>query len=367
MNDLSRPQRGLAVGAASHEGPPRTLLQQALAGRNTGRPPVWFMRQAGRYHRHYQRLRAKHEFMDLCKQPQLAVEVTLGPIEDFDFDAAILFSDLLFPLEAMGMGLRYAPGPKLDWHLRSSADLRRLTGGAARASHMAFQAEAIALLRTRLAADRSLIGFVGGPFTLYAYALAGSHEGFARDALVGLDNGLYAGFNDRLRDLLAANMVLQAQAGADCVAIFDTAAGALTPQQFASHVAPALAALVREFRLRCPSTPLIYYSRDTGPAHWAALQQIDLQCLGIDWRHDLVEALRSQSQHWSVQGNIDPQWLLLPARELESRLRGLFARVLQLPPQLRAAWVCALGHGVLQTTPEDNVRLALKVQREMFA
>ncbi|MGC2463526.1 MAG: uroporphyrinogen decarboxylase family protein, partial [Steroidobacteraceae bacterium] len=103
-----------------------SLLQQALARRNAGRPPVWFMRQAGRYHRHYQRLRARHDFMDLCKRPELAVEVTLGPIEDFGFDAAILFSDLLFPLEAMGMGLRYEPGPKLDWHLRSTADLARL-------------------------------------------------------------------------------------------------------------------------------------------------------------------------------------------------------------------------------------------------
>src|SRR5580698_2621951 len=109
-----------------------TLLQHALARRNTRRPPVWFMRQAGRYHSHYQKLRAQHEFIELCKNPELAVEVTMGPIEDFGFDAAILFSDLLFPLEAMGMGLRYAPGPMLDWHLREISDLARLRGGAAR-------------------------------------------------------------------------------------------------------------------------------------------------------------------------------------------------------------------------------------------
>jgi len=338
-----------------------SLLQQALARRNPGRPPVWFMRQAGRYHRHYQRLRARHDFMDLCKRPELAVEVTLGPIEDFGFDAAILFSDLLFPLEAMGMGLRYEPGPKLDWHLRSTADLARLQGGAARAAHMTFQAEAIARLRARLPADRSLIGFVGGPFTLYAYAVAGSHEGFAREGIAGLDNGLYSGFNERLRELLAANMALQAEAGADCVAIFDTAAGTLTPDQFARQAAPALAAVVQEFRARCPDTPLIYYSRDTGPAHWAALRDIDLQCLGGGGG-----ALLGQSDRWGVQGNIDPQWLLLPPRELEARLRAVFAGVLALPAAKRAAWVCGLGHGVLQRTPEDNVRLVLEVQREMF-
>jgi uroporphyrinogen decarboxylase len=344
-----------------------SLLQQALARRNHGRPPVWFMRQAGRYHGHYQRLRTRHDFIDLCKRPDLAVEVTLGPIEDFGFDAAILFSDLLFPLEAMGMGLRYAPGPKLDWHLRSVADLARLRGGAARAAQMSFQAEAIARLRGRLPAECALIGFVGGPFTLYAYAVAGSHEGFARDGIAGLDDGLYAGFNERLRELLAANMALQAEAGADCVAIFDTAAGTLGPEGFARQAAPALDAVVREFRIRCPDTPLIYYSRDTGPEHWAALRGIDLQCLGIDWRHGLDETLRTQADRWSVQGNIDPQWLLLPAKELEGKLRALFAQVLALPAALRAAWVCGLGHGVLQHTPEDNVRLALRIQREMFA
>ncbi len=346
---------------------PETLLLQALARRNAGRPPVWFMRQAGRYHRHYQALRARHEFMDLCKRPELAAAVTLGPVEEFGFDAAILFSDLLFPLEAMGMGLRYASGPQLDWHLQSTADLSRLRGGPERAVHMAFQAEAIQLLRTRLPAGCCLIGFVGGLFTLYAYAVAGSHEGFLRADHDGLDKALYAGFNERLCALLAANMALQAQAGADCVAIFDTAAGALSPEHFAQYVAEPLAALMREFRARCPDTPVIYYSRDTGPAHWAALRAIDFQCLGIDWRHDLVEVLGEEGRRWSVQGNIDPQWLLLPERELEARLRGCFERLLEQPATLRAGWVCGLGHGVLQSTPEQNVRLALRVQREMFA
>jgi uroporphyrinogen decarboxylase len=343
------------------------LLLQALSCRNPGRPPVWFMRQAGRYHRHYQALRARHEFIDLCKQPRLAAEVTLGPIEEFGFDAAILFSDLLFPLEAMGMGLRYAPGPQLDWYLKSAADLHKLHGGAERAAHMTFQARAIELLRAQLPPQTCLIGFVGGCFTLYAYAVAGSHEGFARGKLDGLDNGLYQGFNERLCALLAANMALQVQAGADCLAIFDTAAGTLSAQQFARYAAAPLAAVMREFRARCPDTPVIYYSRDTGPAHWAALREIDLQCLGVDWRHDLIEVLHSQASRWSVQGNIDPQWLLLPPPELETRLRECFARLLDKPAALRAGWVCGLGHGVLQTTPEANVHLALKIQREMFA
>jgi uroporphyrinogen decarboxylase len=353
---------GSPKGASSRD----SLLLRALARRNASRPPVWFMRQAGRYHRHYQALRARHEFMQLCKQPNLAAEVTLGPIEEFGFDAAILFSDLLFPLEAMGMGLRYAPGPQLDWHLRSRSDLARLRGGAERVSSLDFQGEALRLLRSRLPESCGLIGFVGGPFTLYAYAVAGSHEGFAAEGpagQAGLDKDLYAGFTERLRGLLAANMALQVEAGADCVAIFDTAAGTLSPEGFESAAVP-LAEVIATFRARCPDTPLIYYSRDTGPAHWEHLRGIDLQCLGIDWRHDLVSVLQQQGRHWAIQGNIDPQWLLLPAAELEARLRPWFTRLRAQSAALRTGWVCGLGHGVLQHTPESNVKLVLELQRE---
>ena len=344
-----------------------TLLGAALARRNEGRPPVWFMRQAGRYHRHYQLLRAKHDFIALCKVPELAAEVTMGPINDFGFDAAILFSDLLFPLEAMGLGLRYEPGPKLDWYLEKTSDLPRLRGGAAAAQDMEFQAEAIRQIRPRLGSDRALIGFVGGPLTLYAYAVAGSHEGFTRQGPNGLDNGLYAGFCERLNELLAANMVLQAKAGADAVAIFDTAAGSLDPAGFAKHAAGPLAAVIKEFRKSCPTTPIVYYSRETGPAHWATLHGLDIQCLGVDWRHDLADTLSAQTPHWALQGNIDPDWLLLPAAELETRVRAVYTKVLALPAAVRAGWVSGLGHGVLQTTPVSNVRLVLKIQREMFA
>jgi uroporphyrinogen decarboxylase len=341
-------------------------LLRALARSNHARPPVWFMRQAGRYHSHYQRLRARHEFMQLCKQPQLATEVTLGPIEAFGFDAAILFSDLLFPLEAMGMGLRYAPGPLLDWHLHAPADLVRLRGGPEQVAQLAFQAEALALIRPKLPSSCALIGFVGGPLTLYAYAAAGSHEGFSAATLPGLLSGVYEGFLDQLLELLAANMALQVQGGADCVAIFDTAAGTLNPELFARAAAAPLARLLTLFRARCPHTPVIYYSRDTSPAHWQALEGLSLACLGIDWRQDLLQTLRTHADRCSIQGNIDPHWLLLAPEELEARLRALFTALLAQPASLRAGWVCGLGHGVLQNTPEANVALVLRVQREMF-
>lgn len=342
-----------------------TLLNAALFRRNTGRPPVWMMRQAGRYHSHYQSLKRYNDFLALCKDPLLAAETALGPIHDFNFDAAILFSDLLFPLEAMGMGLTYEPGPKLAFHLRSMADVERLTGGAERAQFMQFQADALRLTRARLRRDKGLIGFVGGPFTLYVYAAAGSHER-AAEALPGLDSGIYDAFNDKLLDLLAANMALQSGAGAECVAIFDTAAGEIDAGLYGRRVAPVLTQLLARFRKLDAHTPVTYYSRGTGPAFWDQLKDLPFQCLGIDWRHDVTQVLAQYGDRWCIQGNVDPEWLHLPLASLEQRLREYFGRVHALPAALRRGWICGLGHGVLQRTPEINVRRFVELQREIF-
>jgi uroporphyrinogen decarboxylase len=344
-----------------------TALTATLARRNTGRPPVWFMRQAGRYHAHYQSLKRYADFITLCKDPKLATEVAMGPVHEFNFDAAILFSDLLFPLEAMGMGLTYDPGPKLAFHLKTPADLARLTGGADKAEFMRFQAEAMAMTRKRLRADKGLIGFVGGPFTLYVYAAAGSHEN-AQQALPGLANGLYAGFNEKLLDLLAHNMALQSKSGAEVIAVMDTAAGEIDADTYGQHVVPVLKDLLARFRKLDPTTPVLYYSRGTGPAHWDQLAGLSIQALGIDWRHDLVDVLERYGDRYAIQGNVDPEWLLtLPADELETRLRAFFTRVKALPAEKRRGWICGLGHGVLQKTPEANVLLFLRIQHEMFA
>lgn len=342
-----------------------TLLSAALHRRNDARPPVWMMRQAGRYHSHYQSLKRYNDFISLCKNPELAAETALGPIHDFNFDAAILFSDLLFPLEAMGMGLTYDPGPKLAFHLRSLADVEKLSGGAERASFMQFQAEAVQLTRARLRRDKGLIGFVGGPFTLYVYAAAGSHEK-AHDAVPGLTNGIYDAFNAKLLDLLAHNMALQARAGAEVVALFDTAAGEIDAATYGRHVVPVLADLLARFRKLDAHTPVTYYSRGTGPAWWDQLTGLPFQCLGVDWRHDIGEVLTRYGDRWAIQGNVDPEWLHLPTDELERRLREYFARVKALPAERRRGWICGLGHGVLQRTPEANVRRFVSLQRELF-
>jgi uroporphyrinogen decarboxylase len=187
------------------------LFQKTIRKENFDRPPVWFMRQAGRYHSHYQKLKETYSFIELCKKPEVACEATMGPIRDFGFDAAILFSDLLFPLEVMGTGLRYDPGPKLDRHLKTVADLKLLRGGKELASQLNFQADAMKLIRKELPLDKGLLGFVGGPLTLFCYAVDGSHAGGLESSRTGLKDGRFEGFSALLLDLLAENMALQSR------------------------------------------------------------------------------------------------------------------------------------------------------------
>ncbi|MBU6154441.1 MAG: uroporphyrinogen decarboxylase [Bdellovibrionales bacterium] len=347
-----------------------TLYTNAVFRKNTGRPPVWFMRQAGRYHSHYQALKRKHSFMELCKVPELAAETTFGPIRDFDFDAAILFSDLLFPLEVLGMGLEYSPGPKLGWHLKSLADLKKLN--PARKSPLelvegvSYQGRALQLIRQGLPASKSLLGFVGGPLTLFYYAVEGSHQGSLSDAKKGLTDGRYSGFYEILKPLLIENMSLQAKNGADAVAVMDTCAGDVEPALYREVVIPTLREVLIEFRRRHPKTPVVYYSKGTGPWHWQHLEGLPFECLGIDWLHDLASILRNFGHKWSIQGNFDPNLMLLPEQACLREIEKFFAPILKLPRASLQGWICGLGHGVLQWTPERNVRNFLHYQKEVL-
>ncbi len=343
-----------------------SLFASTLQRRNPNRPPVWFMRQAGRYHSHYQNLRRQHSFVDLCKIPSLACETALGPIQDFDFDAAILFSDILFPLEALGLPLDYNPAPTLGWHLHSPADLRRLNHDPAIAQSLHFQADTLRLLRNALPPSKGLLGFVGGPFTLFTYAVEGSHAGNLTSTLHGLADGRYQGFLEPLIPLLAQTMADQFQADADTIAILDTSAGALPPDLFRTHVVPALDLLLRAFHHLCPAAPVTYYSKLTGPEHWNTLRRLPISCLGIDWYHPIDQVLANFSDRWAIQGNVDPHWLLQDPDTLEAQLRPVFDSVRRLPDTCRQGWICGLGHGVLPGTPEASVRRFLKLQHDYF-
>jgi uroporphyrinogen decarboxylase len=135
---------------------------------------------------------------------------------------------------------------------------------------------------------------------------------------------------------------------------------------FETRIVPVLRQLLERFRKLDAQTPVTYYSRGTGPTQWRALEGLPIACLGIDWRHDLAQVLDEFGDRYCIQGNVDPEWLLLPLNQMQARVRGVFERVLALPAERRAGWICGLGHGILQKTPEANVRRFVELQRELF-
>lgn len=332
-------------------------FQNALARVPQPTPPIWLMRQAGRYHKHYQALRAKHSFVDLCKQPELAAEVALGPVLDFDFDAAILFSDLLFPLEALGMGLEYTDqGPQLGWKL-AEGSIARLRSIDEAWPGLLFQGDAMRATRERIPTDRSVIGFVGGPWTLFVYAVEGTHKGSLTNSKRLLS--LFPRFCERIVPLLKRNIELQLENGAEIVMIFDTAAGELAPQLYVSEVVSQLQELTAAHGPR-----IGYYSKGTHSAH---LRQTlftsgRLAGIGVDHAWDLREAFDVSAAGF-VQGNFDQSLLHASRDDLKKHLREYLK---PLADGEWPGWICGLGHGVLPATPEDNVRLFVETVRETF-
>ncbi len=299
--------------------------------------------------------------MTMCKSPELACEVTLGPIQDFGFNAAILFSDLLFPLEQLGLGLSYHSGPPtLEWHLESPEDVKKLKVTVPGEKFYAFQGEACTLLRKRLPADVTLLGFVGAPFTLYTYAVEGSHAGNLVSAKKGLYDGRWEEFTKLLIPELLKEMMVQAKGGADAICLFDTAAGELSPGDYKELIVPKLNQVLKEFKKNCPDKKVIYYSKHTQAAHVKALDLTLIDVLGVDWRCDLVEIQKLLPPNVFIQGNLDPAWLHLPTPLMEKKACAYY-------DDLRARgldfkrWIAGLGHGVLIQTPEENVRQLVKI------
>ena len=338
----------------------RNAFQRALAGDTQPVPPIWLMRQAGRYHRPYQELRKRHRFEDLCRVPELAAVVALGPILDFDFDAAILFSDLLFPLEALGMSLSYDAGPpQLDGPLDQQR-IKRFMPVEDAAGRLQFQADAIAHTRALLPPDKGLIGFVGGPWTLFVYAMEGSHAGPMRVAKSSW--ALYREFAARMTPLLRRVIERQIDAGADVVMILDTAAGELPPSYFQREVGPDLTHLAQLAPGRVG-----YYTKGAHPTQHTAMRATPWAGIGVDSRWDLTTLLSTPGRRGFVQGNFDPAWLFLPEAELRAALTSFLDPIAALSTTERRGWICGLGHGVLPGTPESAVRTFVDTVRRRFA
>ena len=322
-------------------------------------PPIWCMRQAGRYHSHYQKLRAKFSFVDLCKIPTVAAQVALGPVEDFDFDVAILFSDLLFPLEALGFGLTYGEkGPVLDKAL-SSAVLSSLKNPADAVKDLIFQQHALIETKKILPKDKSLIGFVGGHATLYNYACGTKTERLL-EAKKNLT--LAPKFLEILTEFLIYNIELQLNGGAEVVMMFDSSAAWYSPRLYKELFLPHLKTIAKKFPKK-----IGYYMRGGTETHLNdPIFYNDFVGLGVDHRYDLNQYLKLEPRGF-VQGNFDETLLHCVPEELKKHIDNFANTVKYLSPDERKGWICGLGHGVTPETPEGNMRIFVERIRELFS
>lgn len=345
-----------------------TLFKNAMAGQTQKTPPIWFMRQAGRYHKHYQNLRLKYSFEQLCRQPELAAQVALGPIEDFDYDVAILFSDILFPLDGLRMQLSYSDaGPKLEKSLSTGYTIAAsdVSSYIQKAVHeLQFQAQALQITREMLPKSKSLIGFVGGLWTLFVYACEGGHSGsmtFPKDHFFKDTNFIKA-----LTQVVHDNIKLQLEAGAEVVIIFDTAAGEVSPQFFKENLAATLLQWAHEFPGR-----LGYYSKGTQSCFFnEEFIQAPWAGRGVDHRCDLPQLLKEKNKNkisGFLQGNFDQALLFQETSRFEKSLQNYLRTYTELTEAERAGWVCGLGHGVLPKTPEAHVKKFVATVRKVFS
>jgi uroporphyrinogen decarboxylase len=324
-------------------------------------PPIWLMRQAGRYLPEYRAVRARAgDFLDLCYAPELAAEVTLQPIRRFGFDAAILFADILLVPDALGQGVRFVEGegPRLD-AIRDHAALARLSLGATRPK-FARVCETVARVRERLPRETALIGFCGAPWTVATYMVGG--QGSADQA----DARLWAyrdpqGFQ-RLIDLLVETSVDylagQIEAGADLVQIFDSWAGSLSDEQFRRWVIAPTQRIVERLKERHPAVPVIGFPRGAGAQAIAYIAGTKVDAVGCDTSVPLEFAARELAPHAVVQGNLDPLLLVTGGETFERRVSEILAAFAPRP------FIFNLGHGIVPQTPPEHVARLVELVRQ---
>jgi uroporphyrinogen decarboxylase len=342
------------VRGAAADPPPPDLLRDSLFLKACRREPtdvtpVWLMRQAGRYMADYRALRSKVSFLELCKDPDLATEVTVTAAERLGVDAAILFADILLILEPMGLDLEFSKGegPVIHNPVRTAADVdavRPLTDPAP----LDFVFRAVRSIRSALDPGLPLIGFAGAPFTLACYTIeGGSSRNYEQaKAFMYRDPGAWHALMERLVDATALYLNAQAAAGAQALQLFDSWVGALGPDDYRTFVQPHM----RRLFDRLPTdVPAIHFGTDTGSL-LELQREAGGQVIGLDWRVDLGQAWDRLGPDVAVQGNLDPVTLLAPIPYLQEAARRVLDRAAGRPGH-----IFNLGHGILPTTPVDHV------------
>lgn len=339
-----------------------SLFLKACRGEEVPRPPVWMMRQAGRYLPEYRELRSTATFWERCKDTELATEITLQPIRRYDFDAAIIFSDILLPLLGMGAPFEFAAegGPRLPEPLDSAEKLRGLRDVDVRAD-LPWTLDALRETRRQLPESKALLGFAGAPFTLLCYLV----EGEGSKLFPGLKRLLFTQPElceevlTRLADVVGEYLLAQVEAGADAVQLFDTWAGLLHPEDYDRFALPFARRALEPVRMH--GAPTIYYVNG-GPALLHSQIESDCDVVGVDWRQRLSVVRSIVPADRAIQGNLDPLVLLAEPETVRERTRAMLGEM-----EGRPGYIVNLGHGVIPQTPLESVAAFVETVRAAAA
>jgi uroporphyrinogen decarboxylase len=342
---------------------PDTILNgsrfvRACLRRPVDRTPVWFLRQAGRYMQEYRDVRKHHTLVEICKQPEIAAEVTITAAEKLGVDAAIIFADLLLPLEPMGLPFEFqaGEGPVVHTPVRTAEQVRALRTD--RAADLAYVARAIEKVAAHFRDRLGIIGFCGAPYTLASYMIEGGSSRnyvYTKQMMYG-DTIAWRSLLDKLVTVLIEYCRLQVQAGADVIQIFDSWVGSLSLSDYRDYAFEASKRLVRA--VQDLGVPVIYFGVETAGL-LGAMASTGADVIGLDWRQPLDEGWRAVGHAHAVQGNLDPITLFAPLEVLEQRVKEILRAA-----EGRPGHIFNLGHGIVPGTPVEHVQAVVRMVRE---
>ncbi len=319
------------------------------------------MRQAGRYMAEYRAVRKYHSLVEICKTPSLAAQVTIEAAEILQVDAAIIFADLLLPLEVMGLPFRFeaGEGPVIEKPVRTAADVAALRTD--RASELGYVAESISLVTRHFGDKLPCIGFCGAPFTLASYMIegGGSRHYINTKKLMYNDPAAWDNLMEKLVAVLAEYTAEQVRAGADVVQVFDSWVGCLSVEDYRRYALPRTAQLVK--KLKETGVPVIYFGTDSSTL-LSSMQETSANVIGLDWRIPLDEGWKLLGNRGAVQGNLDPISLFASQKEIRARVADIIQRAGGRPGH-----IFNLGHGIVPETPVENVKALLQMVHELSA
>jgi uroporphyrinogen decarboxylase len=338
---------------------PESRFVKACKAQPVDRTPVWFMRQAGRYMPEYRAVRKQYSLIEICKKPEVAAEVTITAAEALRVDAAIIFADLLLPLEVMGLPFHFSAGegPVIEKPVRQEEDVNRLRTD--RAADLGYVSEAVRLVCKHFGASLPVIGFCGAPFTLASYMIegGGSRNYIHTKKMMYSSPGAWDELLRKLVAVVSEYATEQVRAGADVIQIFDSWVGCLSVEDYRRYVLPSTTELVKALQKKT-GVPIIYFGTDSATL-LPSMRETGAEVIGLDWRIPLDQGWNALGFDCAVQGNLDPVLLFADWKELKPRAEDILRRAAGRPGH-----IFNLGHGILPETPVENVKALAKLVQE---